>query len=277
MLRRKVLPSLLLAAGLLVLGAAHAQVDRATAEGLLRQSPLSAHLIQMADLAQAAWRTQGLRGEPSAPDAATVAPELGEVFAAGRLHDVAAQALADRLDDALVADLRRWFDSPRGRSITALEAGARGQSALQQVFSSEPVMQFVRFPVELTQPMVRLSAATRAAEVRAQILFDILKAVARQKAGMATSPHTPGRSLQVADAVTPLVDAERRKAQQSLAGPALKDLFRIYGSLPAADLKAYVEFTESEAGRRFTALCFDALVSTMADATVELDRRLSPP
>ena len=94
---------------------------------------------------------------------------------------------------------------------------------------------------------------------------------------MATSPHTPGRTLLGADLVAPLVDAERRKVRQSLAGPALKDLFRIYGSLPAADLNAYVEFTESEPGRRFSALCFDALVTTMADATVELDRRLSPP
>lgn len=263
--RRLVLAFMLCAA----LGA-RAEVDPATAETLLRQSGLWEQLAGIGPQARAGM-IQSLAQEDPAPSAAEQ-ERLGRVmeqaFEAGGLRATSVSRVARDLDRQQVTELRRWFESPLGRSVAELEA--RSSAGVDpETLMREGSELYMGLPAERQQLLQDLLQASDAAEALTRIAIN--SALAGYRGASLARPEAPRLPESELRA---LLESQRPQMLQAHAAYFIASAARAYASLPTPQLRDYVGFLRSRAGQHFNQVCLDAVDAALVQATVEMGRRL---
>lgn len=256
---------------LLASGALQAQIDKATAESLIRKSGLWEQLGAMSPQVQDGFVAGLDQGglQPSEAERERLGGVLADAFAPQRLRAVAVGRVARGLKARHLSRLQRWFDSPAGRTIARLEEAATADATDPQTQLREGAALLEQLSPARRALLERLSAETRAAETLTQISINIVLAVQR---GVSSAQYNaPGPSLAE---LRSALEAQREELQQTMSGFVLAGFARAYQSLPDEMLARYVAFYRSEAGAHFNLVSITALDAALTEASAALGRAL---
>lgn len=264
--------ALLLASLLCVQGLAVAEVARGVAEEMVRKSGLWESLGSVSQQVKASFSEVGRQGE--SPLTAAEIEQLGRAaeaaYAPARLRASAVGAVARVMAPNQLGELRAWYDSPRGKSITAIEEAAaastqRPEDAIregQRVYSAA---------TPARQALVgRISDAIRAPEAMANLAINT--AVAMQQ-GVSRVQGQQG-TMSPAE-LRAALGAQKPQMMQAFSSIVLASFALAYANVGDKDLDAYASFLEGPAGMKFTGQSLLAYDQALSQAGREFGQALA--
>lgn len=248
---------------LLAAPVARADVTPEQAERVMKKSGLWDQLGSVLPQARVGFSAAFSLGEDDPdPDAADrLNAVLEEAYGAERLRKLGVAIVARSLDVGQVAAMQRWFDSPLGRRVGAVEQSAAGvQTDLREVIRQGTDM-FERLPAPRRELLTQLLAETRADEAMVDVSIRTL--VGTHKG---VSIALPG-GFQLTNAeVRATLMTDREQMRKAYADLIVASFAQAYMPLTDEELKRYVGFLKSPAGKRHTALALHALHAALDDA-----------
>ncbi len=264
----------LLAGALLLPPPAHAQVDEARAERVMRQSGL---WEQIADIGPHLKRgfEQAAQQQPMGDQAPEVLRRLSsatdEAFGPVAVRVAARRELAARLDARHLPALSAWFDSVVGRRITQLEVAKSAEQADSERRQADGERLLAAASAERRALIDAFSEASRNAEASASGVFNLLLAM---QTGMA---RAMGRTdLPPIDELRSQLEPRRQAMEQAME-PVMRALSaELYAPLSDADLAAYVRMLQSPAGRHLTDAVIASVNRVVSESAEEMGRLAAP-
>ncbi len=187
-----------------------------------------------------------------------------EAFEGTKMRKKVLGVMKRNFDPDLTHEVLGWLLSPFGKKITALESIQFSPKTLQdmQTFGKE----FQSNPPSQTRLKLirRLNAATAASERNAEVVLIILVQTAT---AMENAMRKEKRT-----------DVEEMRRQADLRRPQLEEnaqksteisLVYVYQTLTEKELERYVTFSESEMGKAYHKMAFEALMAALSDAAEE--------
>lgn len=230
-----------------------AQVDKAVAETLMKQSGMWKQLEsagpQMRDAFVAAASAPESKLSPD--DGARLARAAESAFAPSVLCQQALAVVAENLQAASEPALTKWFTSSLGKKISEIEeretaamtdpaeAGSVGEKKL---LAANPKR------LALIHSIVK---STRMAESMTDLMMNMTNALAY---GMVLNAAVPGALAPALKDVMKATEPQRKIMLDEMRGLAPKLTAHIYTELTDAELATYDEFLRSPAGQQFTAV-----------------------
>jgi hypothetical protein len=250
---------------------AHADIDRSSAEGLVRKSGLWEQLGGLSAQVEAGLQQAiALTGKaPAASEKARIGRVVQAAYAADRLRSVSTGVIASRVQAQHLNALRQWFDSPVGKSITRLEEATTTDQSDPRIALSEGAALLKSMPAERRKLLQDLLTATHAAEAIVQITINT--AVAVQTGIASVGPNTPGPS---ANQLRADLEAQRPQMLASFGAMALATFARTYAEVSSEQMRQYVTFIRTPAGAAFNDAAFEALAAALTDAATQMGRSL---
>lgn len=248
-----------------------AQTDPATAEALMRRSGLWQQMASVAGQVRAGFlqavSQSGATPSPSEVD--RFAAAIDASYSVDRLRATAKNSIQQHLGAEHVTAISEWYESPVGKAATRLEELASlDQTDLQMVLRQGAVL-LSSMPSDRRATLEELAVVTRSAEALAQLTIDTT--LAAQRGAISMSPATPGPS---AFELKTALEAQRPQMLKTFTALTLASFAKAYETLSTFQLRQYVEFLSSEAGRHFTGVGLRAFSESLVEASVEFGRRL---
>lgn len=255
----------------LFVASARAETDSQTAEALMRKSGLWNQLGGLALQVRTGFFAGASQSAPgmSASETERVTKVLDEAYSPERLRSVSLRVLAKELDEKRVPELNKWFAEPLGQRISRLEEEAAADSGdpRQQLSLGNEILQTMAQPRRAAiQDLVK---ASRAAETVAEMTIETTVAAAEGVAS--ATPNAPRMST---DDLRRALHAQRPQLLVSLSAMSAAGFARMYNSLSTEDIKRYVRFLRSAAGRHFNDVGAKAIGAAFKEGAAELGRRL---
>jgi hypothetical protein len=228
--------------------AAFAQIDAALATRILGRSGTLAQIDAVTPQFRGNFE-QGLREQRDEPltrdETAKLASMADRAFAPATLRASIIATAAERFKVEHVVALEAWYDSALGKRFMALEEAAAKGDAAAAMQAGAAIM--AKLPAERAERLKSLVDATRAAEFVADLSIDMAVAAAYATSIATSRSETP--------AIKDLRESamkDRSQVVQAMNTVLLNAYAKTYEKVDDDDLKAYVEFMRSAAGRQFT-------------------------
>jgi hypothetical protein len=252
---------------LLVCGTAQAQVDAATAELLMRKAGLWQQLDGLVPQVRAGFAAAAAQpGSPLKPELLEqLNSSVGTVYAPERLRTSALGVLAQSIKPEFVPALVAWYESPVGRSFTALEEANSAPGRDANAMVKEGVALLKAASPERRVILDRFMVVTKAAQTFASLTINT--AVAIQQGMAAAVPNKPRPSVQELRAA---LEAQRPRLLQAYEGIVLASFASTYASVADGPMNEYLTFMQAPAGEHFTDLSMLAVERALLDAAAEL-------
>lgn len=268
----RILRQALLLTGLLfVQSVATAQVGRDVAEEMVRKSGLWDSLGSVSTQVRAGFdEAAAAAGSPlAAADMDQIGRAADAAFAPARLRAHVVASMARTLASGQIAGLRNWFDSPRGRAITAAEAAISNDSRRPEDLVREGTGVFSAASARRQSIFQRISEATRAPEALANLAINTAVAIQQGVVRAQGQQGAPSPAeLRAAFA------GQKAEMMQAFAGIVLATSALAYAGIGDDDLDAYATFLETKAGSRFTGQCLLAFDQALTQASREFGQGL---
>ncbi len=261
----------LLALVLLVGAPAHAQIDEAAAERLMRGSGLWDQLGSTAAGARAGIEAAARHRLTalSEEEVQRLLRATDAAFAAETLRVAVRGALAARVPPDQVEPLEAWLGSELGQRITALEVVASRPERDSERVIRAGIARLAQAPLVRKKLIEDLVDSTRAAEVITAMTINVAVAVQRGMASVKPDgPAAPVATLREAFA------SQRAQMLQAYRGMTQALFAEMYQVLPDAELARYLEFLRGPAGRQFLEATMQAMELALVDAAERLGSRL---
>lgn len=270
-LQRPLAALLFSAIALLASAAAHAQVPAAAAEQLMRQSGLWQQLASMPSQVRAgmAASTAQMGAPLSAAEEERVSKAIDTAYAEARLRSAALAVIQQELDARRVAQLTRWYASKLGQQIARLEERAAADVTDPGTLLRDGAAMLQAAPAERRAVIAELVKSTRSAEILLEITVEVTVAGLNGMASVRPDAGGPSEGQ-----VRSALQAQRPQMLQTFTELAQASYATTYAVLPLSDLRAYLRFLQSDAGRHFNAVGARAFGAAMVQASTEFGRRL---
>jgi uncharacterized protein YukE len=250
---------------------AAADVPSATAEALMHKSGVTAQLGDVAPQVLAGiHQSAAADGGHSDRRALARLEELAQdSFAQSRLQRQFAQVLAQHISPAHAAAALKWYDSPTGARITALEVASSAQDddPAQAVAQGNAVLE--RATARRQALLTQLVQATLAAEAMVTLQINTTVGVLQGVASVA------GDSAAPLDALRSRLASQRPQMLAASRGMALTLFARTYQDASDKALEQYLRFLGSPAGAAVSQAMVEALDQTLSSAAQRLGRGLN--
>jgi hypothetical protein len=253
-------------------GPAFAQVDRATAEALLRDSGLAKALGELrkdfqTDLGKALLG----KSKDSRADIEQLERRVDAAFAPERLKQTAAAVLESDLDPAYVPALQAWFESPAGKSITKVEMNTPGdQEGIQKLRKTGAAL-LEQIPetrrVLLEDVLVASGAAQMASAIAIQTSLAMAGAIRRARPDANVPSEVQMRAQ---------FESARPGLEREMSSSLLQMYAAIYREISDARLQEYEATLTSAAGRHLTKVLSKAAESALVAGTKQFWQDLLP-
>lgn len=240
-------------------GLATAQVGKDVAEEMVRKSGLWESLGSIAPQMRSALTAKEGGLPLSAVDVEALGRAVDAAYAPARLRATAVSAVAAAMVPNQLADLRAWYDSPRGKAITSAEEAMAASPRTPETIMGEGTRAYAAESAERRAIYERLSKATRAPEALANLAINTTLAIQQGVIRSQGQPAGPSPA-ELRAALT----ARKPQMIQAYSGIVLASSALTYVTIGDDDLGAYATFLESKAGTRFTGqglLAFDRALS----------------
>ena len=250
-----------------------AQVDKAVAETLMKQSGMWKQLESAGPQMREAFVAAASAPESklSPDDGARLARAAETAFAPSVLCQQALVVVAESLQPANEPALTKWFTSSLGKKISEIEeresaamtdpteAGSAGEKKL---LAANPKRK------ALIHSIVK---ATRMAESMTDLMMNMTNALAY---GIVLNAAVPGALAPALKDVMKATEPQRKIMLDEMRGLAPKLTAHIYTELTDAELAAYDEFLRSPAGQHFTAVGVKGTDSAFVHAAVNFAKTI---
>lgn len=185
---------------------------------------------------------------------------IGDAFDPQRLGGGVRAKLAAGLTRPEIETVLGWLDSPLGRRVTALEEGASTPKAYAAIaaMGEQGAAGVSSNRLDLLD---RLGAAIRAEDHFTDMAVNSEIAIAA--GAMAAS----GEGTLTFDQIVDRVEADRPKVKARMKQEVRNSFVYSYRTLSDDELAQYVAFAESETGRKYHRIAFDALNEVLLDAS----------
>ncbi|MCE9658726.1 MAG: hypothetical protein K8R60_09225 [Burkholderiales bacterium] len=244
-------------------GVATAQVGKDVAEEMIRKSGLWEQLGAVAPQVKAGLADAASRSR--SPVAAADMDKLGRAaesaYAPAKLRATALAAVARVMAPSQLAELRAWYDSPRGKAITAAEEAAGTSSRRPEEAMRDGMRVLSAAPPARQAILARISDATRAPEAMANLTINT--AVAIQQGVLRSQGQQNGPSS--ADLRAALV-AQKPQMIQAFSRAVLASFAMAYANIGDEDLDRYATFLASKPGMKFNGQCLLAFDRALTEA-----------
>jgi hypothetical protein len=179
--------------------------------------------------------------------------------------------LSERLAPAHLPALEAWLGSPLGRKVTAMEVAKSAERGEETAAMQAGERHLVAASPERRALLQAFVEVSRNAEAASGAILNLMIALqtglARAMGRMDVPP------LQV---MREQMEPQRQKMQQEMAPITLSLAADMYATLPDFELRSYLAFQSSEAGRHLTEAVIRAQDAAVAQAAEELGRLVAP-
>jgi uncharacterized protein DUF2059/uncharacterized protein DUF4124 len=214
-------------------------------------------------------------GQLEARDGARVARIIAQHFAPERLYVAIHDEFDQQVDRERLDAMAAWFRSPLGRRITALEIAASKPEAAAAIAAFTAGVKTSPPTPERLELVERLDWVTGTSGVATDAALSIMGSVAR-----AAATTAPAERRMRAGVVERRVDDMRGQMAALFGASVVPHMLYVYGPLTDAELKEYVDFLASPAGRVYNRVSHVALLRAVrgaADRTALEIVRAVPP
>lgn len=248
---------------LLAGGAAHAEVDLASAESLLKKSGLwrqlgSIHLQVKAGFREALVQR---REKPSEAEVLRMMKILDAAYDGDRLRKTALKSTGKTGDAKHLAEIYAWYDSASGLAITKLEESASAEVRAPKVVEAEGIAALQQASPLRKDLISKLIVVTRSPEAIAMMSINTTLAILQ---GVAQA--SPNTAMPALPSMRYELEKQKPSIQRMLAASLQGTFAGIYQTLTDEQLGAYVAFLETTAGQHSTATGLRAFEDAMIDA-----------
>jgi len=243
-----------------------APATTATIDELMRKSGLWEQLAGISNEFQKSVDAGALQQGVQDPHAAAALHRAFTVaYGPDKLRPAVAVVLASKLSAEDAQAALDWLGTDLGTRITKLEeasaAGAPPERAAELAAA---------LPPERHALYAQLSRVLHAGDVGATIVINVAYGLAR---GIRIA--VPELSMQDPEQVRDALEARRPQLVELLEAQTIASNAVTYATLSDAELKRYIAFAETPAGRRYHAATWTALDAALSDAAVDAGRLLA--
>ena len=251
---------------------AGAQVSEAVAERVMRDSGLWAQLADIGPHLKQGFEDLARKPPPEiGPDGPMVLQRLATVtddaFGPLALRLAVRREVAQRLVPAKMPALEGWLASPLGRKVTAMEVAKSAERGEEATFMQAGERQLAAASPERRSLLQVFVETSRSAEAASGAMLNLMIALQTGPARAMGRVDVP--SLQ---AMREQMEPQRRQMQLEMAPVMLSLAADMYADLPDGELRSYLAFQASEAGRHLTDVVIRAQDAAVAQAAEELVR-----
>jgi hypothetical protein len=244
---------------------AAAEVPAATAEALMRKSGIWSQLGDVATQVKAGLAQSSQDGSLPPEEVQRLERVAEDAFAASRLRDSVLQTLSSDVTPAQSADALKWYDSPAGQQITAMEeAFSTGFDDINRVMTdgNKALAQASTKRQSLLSQTVK---ASRAAEAMATMEINITVGVLQ-----GLSNAMPGAGKRSTADLRKGLEAKRSQMVAANRGVALTMSALTYQPANDKVLEQYVQFLSSKSGTELSTSMMHALDQSLSKAAQRL-------
>lgn len=256
---------------LLIMSApAAAGTSAAATEALMRRSGLWDQLADIKPQVRAGV-LNGISqsgGRPSEAEVERISSAVDAAYGANRLRAQILLRMSRQLDAARLPELRRWYDAPLGQRIVGLEKALSSNADTRSIIEQGTAL-LRDMPPARARAVDETVAVTRAAEFGADIAIGSELAIRR--AAVSSSPSAAFSWAELKS----VLEGQRQQLTMVFAAMLRANFAVAYKSLATEDIRAYIDFLKSGAGRHHTEVVLDAMQAAMLDAADDLGRRLA--
>jgi hypothetical protein len=263
-----------LAAMLIGWGSACAE-DKASptqVEDLMHRSGLWRQIEQIEPLLQANLVQElGKSGDTDDSELWPLRQAMAKSYAADRLREEVKNQLSAALGRRDVNSVLAWLSTELGQRLTALEEKSGEVSEyLQRQENAQLAAQSV--PPQRLQLIRRFTKAIRIGEASAAMAINTTVGITH--GASMVSPHM--KASEVSE-LKRMLGEHKAKLTQLYEEQSVAQFAVIYQSISDRDLKKYVAFAESPAGRRYHAATIRAMDVALTKAATEIGREIGVP
>ncbi len=231
----------------------------ATVDEILELSGARAQLAGLASQLGAGYLLPR-RHQLDARDGARVARIIEQHFAPEQFFVAIRDELSRRVEREQLDAMAAWFRSPLGRRVSELESAAsKPEAAPAAVAFAARLKSSPASPARL-ELVQRLDWVTGVSTDTAELALVIARSGARASATAAVADRRIRIGL-----VERRVEEMRGEMGTMMSSMALAHMLYVYSPLTDAELKTYVDFLASPAGRAYNRISHVALLRTVAD------------
>jgi hypothetical protein len=209
-------------------------------------------------------------------DRARVAQIVTRQFVPEQMFAAAREEFRRRMDNSQLDTMAAWFRSPLALKITALEIAASGPDTAPKIASFVTGLKASPPTAARAELVQRLDWVTGTIDESTDLSLAIAVSVQRAAASGAPADRRPRGGL-----VERGVEEMRARITGAIREDVFGQMLYIYAPLTDAELKAYVDFAASPAGRAFGRSVRGALIRIVRDAadrtTLDIARAVPPP
>jgi hypothetical protein len=208
-------------------------------------------------------------------DRARVAHIVARQFVPAQMFTAAREEFRRRVDVSQLNTMAAWFRSPLALKITALEIAASGPDTAPKIASYVTALKASPPSAARAELVQRLDWVTGTIDETIDLSLAVAVSVQRAAADGAPADRRPRAGL-----VERGVEETRSRITSAIRDDVFNQMLYIYAPLTDAELKAYVDFVASPAGRAFGRSVRAALIRVVrdvADRTARDIARAVPP
>jgi hypothetical protein len=198
-------------------------------------------------------------------------PVFRDAYQADKLLHTVYPSVARELDVQTMQHALVWLRSDLGRKITRLEEATSSPEAFQKMQGFAQQLELdgsTRRRVELAQ---RVDAATQATEMSVTMVTSTMAAVVT-----ALDAIQPKDQRMGAKGLKQQIEQQRTQLRQAYEQVTLVSFLYTYQALSEEELERFLEFLESEVGRRYNKALATALTEALVDASSKASESLAP-
>jgi len=241
-------------------------------EELMHKSGLWRQIEQIEPLLQANLvQEMGKAGKEEESELWPLRMAMAKAYAADSLRDEVKNQLSLSLGQRDVESVLAWLSTDLGQRLTALEEKSGEVSEYsQRQENAEDVMRSL--PPQRIQLIKRFTKAIRIGEASASMAINTTVGITH--GASLVSPHMKASEVKE---IKRMLGEHKAKLTQMYEEQSVMQFAAIYQSVSDQDLKKYIAFAESPAGRRYHAATIKAMDIALTKAATEMGKQIGTP
>jgi hypothetical protein len=253
---------------------AMAQISQEVAEELTRKSGTWAQLENTNLQVKAGMAQSPLRDQLGLREVERLEQLADDVFSTPKLRQSFIQALSRSLNELQSKESLRWYDSPTGKMITAIEEAASAAGADMNSMLGDGNETLNRASEKRRLLLSRLVTVTRSAEGLATMQINVAKGVV---SGVYSALPAPAQASVDMDEFGKALALQRPQMVAAMRGFSLSMFAWMYKSVSDKDLDSYAKFLSSKSGAALSVALIYALDYALTDAAKAFGQGIPKP
>jgi hypothetical protein len=245
-----------------------AKADRNLVRTLMQKSGLSEQIKHIPGVIRdgVIEANQESGSDLSDTEMAELLTKVAEAFNATVLLDTVERHMQENLSEAEIRTILKWIDSPLGRKISRMEAGASTPEAYMEIrrLSEKPLEKSERVTL-----LLKLDDAVKATEVGLSISINLQVAFI-----LAVTSELPEDQRPSFDRIMAEVNHDRPRMRQAMERETIAGFLYTYRHLTDGEIREYIAFAESEAGKKYHAVTSQGLNMALMQAGLALGNKM---